>query len=111
MLFEGAAATLEQSDFVDACPIFTVAHEVASANESLREACDAVFASWTTHAAEMFRDSGLDDVAADELATTVVSAIGGAFILARTAKSADRMRVIGRQTVTLVEQVMGVGQR
>jgi AcrR family transcriptional regulator len=96
MLFEGAAATLENSDFVDACPIFTVALEVASADETLRTACDSVFATWTATATAMFRKDGMTPKAADALAATVIAALGGAFILARTARDANRMRAIGR---------------
>jgi AcrR family transcriptional regulator len=102
MLFDGAAATLEQSDFVDACPIFTVALEVASADEPLRLACEAVFASWVATATTMFRKDGLSSNAADELASTVVAAIGGAFTLARTARDAEIMRAVGRNMATLV---------
>jgi AcrR family transcriptional regulator len=106
MLFEGAAATLEQSDFVDACPIFTVAHEVASADETLRLACDSVFISWTATATAMFKTDGLRPKPAAELATTVVAAIGGAFIVARTAKNADLMRATGRNIAELVERAV-----
>jgi TetR/AcrR family transcriptional regulator, lmrAB and yxaGH operons repressor len=104
MLFDGAAAALEQSDFIDACPIFTVAHEVASANESLRIACQGVFHSWTTTASTMFRAGGLGNKRAEHLATTVVAALGGAFILARTAKNADHMRTTGRDLKALIKQ-------
>jgi AcrR family transcriptional regulator len=106
MLFEGAAATLEQSDFVDACPIFTVAHEVASADESLRAACDTVFKLWTARAAEMFSSDGLARSEAEALATAVIAALGGAFILARTAKSAEFMRATGRHMAAAVEQAV-----
>jgi AcrR family transcriptional regulator len=106
MLFEGAAATLEQSDFVDACPIFTVAHEVASADESLRLACDAVFKLWTARASLMFIADGLGLGEAEALATAVIAALGGAFILARTAKSVDLMRATGRHLASLVEQAV-----
>ena len=102
MLFDGAAATLEQSDFVDACPIFTVALEVASVDEPLRVACQSVFATWTATATAMFRDDGMSPKAADELATTVVAALGGAFTLARTARDANLMRATGRSMTTLV---------
>ena len=44
--FELAAEHLEESDFADACPIATVALEVASTNEPLREATADVFTSW-----------------------------------------------------------------
>jgi len=103
LLFDGAAETLEASDYVDACPIFTVAHEVASANEPLRIACQGVFATWTATAAAMFRKDGLRRKRADELATTVVAAIGGAFILARTSKNADHMRTTGRNLQALIK--------
>ena len=44
--FMGAAETLRQTDYADACPIATVALEVASTNEPLRQATADVFESW-----------------------------------------------------------------
>lgn len=44
--FEGAAAVLEESDFIDPCPIGTVAREVASTNDVLRQAALAAFEEW-----------------------------------------------------------------
>src|SRR4051812_25443812 len=44
--FAGAAAVLQESDYADACPIATVALEVASASEPLRQATADVFNSW-----------------------------------------------------------------
>jgi AcrR family transcriptional regulator len=111
MLFEGAAATLENSDFVDACPIFTVALEVASADEPLRTACNGVFDTWTATATAMFRKDGMTPKAADAAAATVIAALGGAFILARTARDANRMRTIGRNITTLVEAATKRGVR
>jgi AcrR family transcriptional regulator len=104
MLFDGASATLEGSDFVDACPIFTVAHEVASANEPLRMACEQVFADWMKTATLLFRNAGVDSKRAKNLAATVVASIGGAFILARTARNANLMRSIGRDVASVVQQ-------
>ncbi len=43
--FEGAAAVVELSGFADACPIATVALEVASVSEALREAAAEAFES------------------------------------------------------------------
>lgn len=104
MLFDGAAGMLEASDFIDACPIFTVALEVASANDPLRLACQQVFATWTMTATKLFRSCGIKSKRADQLATTVVSALGGAFILARTAKDGDLMRAVGRDVRILIKQ-------
>jgi AcrR family transcriptional regulator len=44
--FDGAAAVLEETGYLDACPIGTVALEVASTNDRLRQATADVFASW-----------------------------------------------------------------
>ncbi len=103
MLFDGAAATLEQSDYVDACPIFTVALEVASADDTLRMACEGVFGAWTTTATAIFRRDGMAPKAAEALAATVIAALGGAFILARTARDADLMRAVGRNMTAHVD--------
>src|ERR1700704_1094752 len=44
--FAAAAQTLSDSDYADACPIATVALEVSSTNEPMRQACADVFESW-----------------------------------------------------------------
>src|SRR3954451_12384798 len=46
-VFAGAAETLTATDFQDACPIATVALEVASTDEVLRRATAEVFEAWT----------------------------------------------------------------
>ena len=52
--FDGAAEVLEHTDFIDPCPIGTVAREVASTNEQLRQASHKVFSSWVSAAAKRF---------------------------------------------------------
>ena len=44
--FEAAADTVRDTDYADACPIATVALEVASTSEPLRQATADVFESW-----------------------------------------------------------------
>ena len=56
---EGAAQTLRETDFADACPIATVALEVASTNERLRGATADVFSSWIEGAGEYFVLAGI----------------------------------------------------
>src|SRR4029079_3666084 len=46
-IFDGAAAVLEATGYEDACPIATVALEVASTNEPLRLATAAVVGPWS----------------------------------------------------------------
>jgi AcrR family transcriptional regulator len=101
--FDGAADMLAASDFVDVCPIGSVAHEVAFGNEVLREATAAVFLSWNAAAAAHFTAAGLGEVEAADLATTVIAALEGGFVLARSQRDAEVLRRIGRQARRLVE--------
>ena len=104
--FDGAADTLEEHDFVDICPIGTVAREVASTDETLRAASQAVFGGWIDAAARRFAAAGLPAADANELATTVVAALDGAIVLARTARDAGVLRVTGRNMRALVDARM-----
>lgn len=56
--FAGAAQTLVATGYQDACPIATVAGEVASANETLRLATADVFESWLEEMALDLRRAG-----------------------------------------------------
>nr|MBA3306984.1 TetR/AcrR family transcriptional regulator [Thermoleophilaceae bacterium] len=81
--FAGAAEVLRETDYADACPIATVALEVASTNEPLREATAEVFEGWIEGAAGRFAAAGVPDAEARGLAIRVISALEGAFVLAR----------------------------
>src|ERR687885_2862973 len=61
--FGGAAETLRETGYEDACPIATVALEVASTNEPLRRATADVFESWTAAGTEKFQRFGLSEAA------------------------------------------------
>lgn len=104
--FEGAADALAGSDYIDLCPIGTVAREVASTSPALREAADAVFESWVATAVDLFSDADVPPSDARELATTLVGAIEGGFLLARTRRDPEPLRTIGRQMRRLVEAAL-----
>jgi AcrR family transcriptional regulator len=57
--FAGAAQTLVETDYADACPIATVALEVASTNEQLRLATADVFEGWIDGASAYFSAAGI----------------------------------------------------
>src|SRR5690348_3168667 len=59
LFFAGAADHLVETDYEDACPIATVALEVSSSSEPMREACADVFESWITAGARRFEMAGL----------------------------------------------------
>src|SRR5918912_1788835 len=58
--FAGAAETLRDNDYADACPIATVALEVASTNEPLRRATADVFDRWIEALTAWFAAAGVE---------------------------------------------------
>ena len=70
--FDGAAEVLEQTDYIDPCPIGSVALEVASTDDRLRRATERVFASWTEAATTRLEAAGVDRADAEELATDAI---------------------------------------
>ncbi len=102
--FDGAADVLEQIDFVEICPIGTVAREVASVDETLRAACASVFASWAASAATRFEQAGLDSEASHRLAGVVIATLEGAFVLARTHRDTTVVRDAGQVMSEVVER-------
>ena len=107
--FDAAADVLEETDFVDICPIGTVAREVASTDDVLRAACDRVFVSWIEAAAARLRLAGVDETESTTLAATVVAALEGALMLARTSHDAGVVRETGRHVRQLVDAVVADG--
>jgi AcrR family transcriptional regulator len=93
--FAGAAAHLVETDFEDACPIATVALEVSSSSETMRQACADVFESWTSAGASRFEAAGADPAAARELTIAMLCALEGAFVLARAQRSTEALEVAG----------------
>src|SRR5882724_3517567 len=79
--FAGAAETLIETDYADACPIATIALEVSSTSEPMREACAEVFAGWIDGLALRLGEAGLSRARARALAISTLSALEGAFVL------------------------------
>ena len=105
--FEGAAQTLVESDYEDACPIATVALEVASTNEPLRLATADVFQSWLDGwEASLTHWGGIDPARARTLALELLSSLEGAFVLSRALKSPEPMLVAGAAAVERVRDAM-----
>jgi AcrR family transcriptional regulator len=93
LFFLAAADHLRETDYVDACPIATVALEVASTNDTLRRATQDVFEGWLARATERFVQCGVKKRTARELAIVAVIALEGAFILCRAARNTEALEV------------------
>lgn len=100
--FGGAAAVLRATDYADACPIATVALEVASSDEELRLVTAEVFASWHDALTRRLTSGGVTGAQAGELATMFVASLEGGFLLSRAAKDTRALETIGRVMVELV---------
>ena len=94
--FDGAAVVVEMSDFADACPIATIALEVASTSEPLREAAAEAFESWLAVLERRFTEAGMSPRRAGEVAVELFCGIEGAFLLSRTIRSVEPIRTAGR---------------
>jgi TetR/AcrR family transcriptional repressor of lmrAB and yxaGH operons len=83
----GMAADLEKSDFQEGCPIATTALETAAQSEVLGNATRNAFQSWEAEIKRGLERFGLIATDADVIATTVLSQLEGALLLARTYRS------------------------
>jgi len=106
-VFDAAARTLEETDFAVACPIATVALEVASTNERLRLATAEVFDSWIAACTGRLEAASISADHARLLALTLMSLLEGAFMLSQAMKSTEPMRAACVSATTAVRSVLG----
>ncbi len=104
--FAGAAWTMAESDYADACPIATVALEVSSTNNELRRAAASVFDDWVQRAAAKFVQHGIGEADAPGLARVVIMLLEGAFVLGRTTRSTVPLDDAGRVAATEVHRLL-----
>jgi AcrR family transcriptional regulator len=104
--FEGAAQTLRDTDYADACPIATVALEVASTNETLRKATAEVFDQWLTVCSSSFEVVGIPKERARELAFMLLCQLEGGFLFSRAMRSTESLHVAGRQMAAAVREAL-----
>lgn len=83
---EGWKQTLDSSSFASGCPIVAAAQAGPDAL-AVREASAEVFADWVRVIGGAIASTGVDEVAATSLGSFVVSALEGAIIQCRSARS------------------------
>jgi AcrR family transcriptional regulator len=104
--FAGAAQTLRETGYADACPIATVALEVSSTNEPMRQACADVFNEWVDSAAARLVESGLTRKRSRALAISMLASLEGAFVLARALRSTEPVEVAGAAATDAVREAV-----
>lgn len=108
--FVQAAAMLEKTDYGYACPIATIALEVANNDELMRTAAAAAFESWLEVLEERFTTAGMTAERAREVAVEVFCLIEGAVLLARTTRSAAPLHTAGRAATNTVAAGLAAGR-
>jgi AcrR family transcriptional regulator len=107
--FSGAAETLVATDYADACPIATVAGEIASTHERLRRATDEAFESWLAAIADDAMRVGVAPARARALAIQLLALLEGAFLLGRASQSAESMAACGAAAKQLLAAALAEG--
>lgn len=109
--FDEAAAFVESTDFVDACPIATIAGEISGTSESMRAAAAEAFESWIAVIDARFVAAGISPSRSRELAVELFCAVEGAFLLARTTRDAEPIRIAGRAAAASVRSALSAHLR
>ena len=109
--FTGAAEHLEETGYEDACPIATVALEVASSSETLRQATADVFESWLSAATAYFESAGITPARARPLAFEMLSLLEGAFIFSRAMQTPEPVLTAGKAAVAAVQAALPARRR
>ncbi|MBC6447248.1 TetR/AcrR family transcriptional regulator [Actinokineospora xionganensis] len=92
------AEHLVASDFSRGCPIGTVAPD---GGDMVREACASAFASWQGVVRDFLAERNIPD--ADDVATTLLAALEGAQLLARTRRDTAPLHAVGTTMRTLLK--------
>ena len=94
--FTGAAEHLRETDYADACPIATIALEVASTDETLRAATADVFTDWIDAGARRLAGTGLHEDVRRRLIIGIITSLEGAFVLCRALRSTEPLEAASR---------------
>jgi TetR/AcrR family transcriptional regulator, lmrAB and yxaGH operons repressor len=87
----GMASDLEKSGYQEGCPIATTALETAAQSDVLGAATRTAFQKWEAEIKRGLERFGMTPEQAELVATTVLSQLEGALLLARTYRSLEPM--------------------
>ncbi|MEU5992278.1 TetR/AcrR family transcriptional regulator [Spirillospora sp. NPDC047418] len=100
--FATAADDIANTGWANMCPVGTVTGEIADSEPELREVAAEVITSWVEAGTRYMAGRGLSEPDARALTYAVLSALEGAFILARGQRSAEPLLAAGRALATYV---------
>lgn len=109
-LFEDAGNLMESQGYSEACSIETIALEVASTNERLRQEAAEVFAGWLTRLSQWFGQLEITEEQSRRLAVITLTALEGAFVLCRTLRSVEPIAIAGQGVQAAVTAALAEGR-
>lgn len=104
--FADAARTLEESSWMNMCPVGTVAGEIADSEPALRAVAAEVVADWIDQGTAYFERRGLGTADARDLVVGLLCALEGAFVLGRTLRSAEPLHAAGRAVGARIDALL-----
>ncbi len=107
--FAAAAENLIATDYADACPIATIALEVASTDDLLRRATADVFTDWIDRGTERISGSGLPYEVRRRLMLGFITSLEGAFVLSRALRSPEPLLAAGETVAAATSAALAAG--
>lgn len=104
--FAAAADNLIATDYTDACPIATIALEVASTDEALRHATAEVFTDWIEQGSERIAGTGLPPSTRRRLMLGFITSLEGAFVLSRALRDPEPLFAAGETVAAAVTSAL-----
>ncbi|UNT00584.1 TetR/AcrR family transcriptional regulator [Streptomyces tubbatahanensis] len=101
-LFAEAAEDMRGTGWANMCPVGTVTAETADTEPELREVAAEVMGTWVEAGSRYFTARGLAETDSRTVVFAVLSALEGAFILARGLRSPEPFHAAGRTVGTYV---------
>src|SRR5262249_36008792 len=98
-----SASRLERSGYQGGCPIATMVLELAPRDEEFSAAFDSVFARWRAALITRFEPLGLAPGRAAALADLTISALEGALILSRAARSTEPVTTTTEALISAID--------
>ncbi|WP_395309152.1 TetR/AcrR family transcriptional regulator [Mycobacterium sp. AMU20-3851] len=105
-LFVSAGELMASQDYGEACSIETIALEVASTNEVLRQESATVFEGWLSGLAAWFAQLDVTEEQSRRMALITLTALEGAFVLCRTLRSVEPVVAAGHGVQAAVSAIL-----
>jgi AcrR family transcriptional regulator len=103
--FAAAAEDISHTGWANLCPVATITGEIADTEPELRKVAAEVMAHWVDEGSRYLTTRGLSDTDARTLIYAILSALEGAFLLARGLRSTEPLHAAGRAVAAYAASV------